>query len=91
MKKSILNLEGVQVLSRNEQKNVNGGLRACKIVFLKPDGTSYTKSGTCDTSTSFSGMLCENCPMPSATTTSFCNVGDGVMYSLTSNGGNSYC
>jgi hypothetical protein len=25
MKNSILNLEGVQVLSRNEQKNVNGG------------------------------------------------------------------
>ena len=25
MTKSILNLEGVQVLSRNEQKNVNGG------------------------------------------------------------------
>jgi hypothetical protein len=26
MKNSILNLEGVQVLSRNEKKNVNGGL-----------------------------------------------------------------
>lgn len=25
MKKSILNLEGVQILSRNEQKSVNGG------------------------------------------------------------------
>ena len=26
MKKSILNIEGVKVLSRNEQKSVNGGL-----------------------------------------------------------------
>jgi hypothetical protein len=32
MKNSILNLEGVQVLSRNEQKNVNGGTGTCAYI-----------------------------------------------------------
>lgn len=42
MKKSILNLEGVQVLSRNEQKNVNGGLAdasgTCAALVTAPNG-----------------------------------------------------
>lgn len=95
MTKSILNLEGVQILSRNEKKNVNGGLvggsKSCKIVFRNPDGTTYTKSGTCDTHiTGINGLLCEGCPMPSASTESFCNIGNGVAYPLL-NGAASNC
>lgn len=41
MKKSILNLEGVQVLSRNEQKNVNGGKKNCERTGNEKDLTSY--------------------------------------------------
>lgn len=50
MKNSILNLEGVIVLSRNEKKNVNGGLASSKDCVLtgnEKDLTSYdTSSGT---------------------------------------------
>ncbi|WP_445456748.1 hypothetical protein [Flavobacterium sp. HNIBRBA15423] len=31
MKKSILNLQGAQELSKKEQKSVNGGRRACNL------------------------------------------------------------
>lgn len=41
MKKSILNIEGVKVLSRNEQKSVNGGLAdvgTCAALVTAPNG-----------------------------------------------------
>ena len=88
MTKSILNLEGVQVLSRNEQKNVNGGKlpgggKGCKLVAPNGNGGYTTYSGTCDTGiTGISGYLCDGCPMPSVSTASFCNIGDGVIYPL---------
>jgi hypothetical protein len=44
MKNSILNLEGVQELSRNEQKNVNGGLainRNCRLTITE-NGQTYS-------------------------------------------------
>ncbi len=61
MKKSILNLEGVQVLSRNAQKNVNGGLAldsgsgGCCVTVIGNVGSArhcgYTKSEAIDEAT----------------------------------------
>ena len=44
MKKSILNLVGAQELSKNEQKNVNGGKQYCGPTF---DGYASCPTGTC--------------------------------------------
>jgi hypothetical protein len=45
MTKSILNLEGVQVLSRSQQKNVNGGLAdKCQILQVLV-GVPYENDG----------------------------------------------
>lgn len=40
---SILNLKGVKVLSRNEQKNVNGGQKCVTLEVL--EGVSYENDG----------------------------------------------
>lgn len=91
MKKSILNLEGAQVLSRNEQKSINGGLaegsRSCKLVIMSPNGTSVTYTGTCSITVDYNYI--NGTPYP--TTRSYCNVGLGDSVPLTSNGGSSYC
>lgn len=56
MKKSILNLEGVQVLSVEEQKNVNGGgRRNCELTGNTQILTSY------DTSTQSEQPVTEVC------------------------------
>lgn len=52
MKKSILNLEGVQVLSRNEQKDVNGGKGSyCKMVMYYSNGSAEVGGGYFESST----------------------------------------
>lgn len=91
MKKSILNLEGVQVLSRNEQKSVNGGLaRGCKLVIANANGTYTTLTGTCVVPVTME-MDAMGHVWPVASGPAFCDTGDGVAHTLSSNGGVSRC
>jgi hypothetical protein len=46
MLKNILNLEGAQKLTKNEQKSINGGRIACDATHPCPTGQCCTK-GTC--------------------------------------------
>lgn len=41
MKKSILDFEGVKILSKKEQKSVNGGLRNCVLTSNSKELKSY--------------------------------------------------
>lgn len=47
MKKAILNLKGVQELSKNSQKSINGGLPVCKTNYCISDSDCY--QSTCET------------------------------------------
>lgn len=75
MTKSILNLEGVKLLSRNEQKNVNGGLntwcarRSSNVIDLRPGNTTaadtaagYQNSSGCWIYPGMDGSSTPDCP-----------------------------
>ncbi|MEM0542602.1 hypothetical protein WFZ85_08225 [Flavobacterium sp. j3] len=83
-------MKNFKKLSREELKNTFGG-RSCKLVTVAANGTTITQSGTCSTTFqavpgyyngSFGWVL---------EAVSYCNTGDGVAHTLSSNGGNSRC
>lgn len=79
-------------LSRAEMKNVFGG-RGCKLVVANSNGTYTTYAGTCDVRITAT-MAPDNSPggfTVNIAQQSFCNTGDGVAHTLTSNGGASTC
>lgn len=81
-------MENFKKLSREEMKNTLGG-KACKLVMPDGHGGFKTFIGTCGeavVSTTSWGIGVSN-----YTTRSFCDIGNGVAYPLTSNGGNSTC
>lgn len=63
MKKSILNLEGVEVLSKKEQKNVNGGRgSSCKLTITEGGQTYvHTQYFTASTNEGISGAANNAC------------------------------
>lgn len=85
-------MKNFKKLSREELKNTFGGLRSCKLVVPNGNGSYTTYSGSCD------GQL-QPKPVMNADGSvgiglvyvSFCNIGDGVVHTLTSNSGYSTC
>ncbi|UPT71850.1 MAG: hypothetical protein M0D53_05980 [Flavobacterium sp. JAD_PAG50586_2] len=76
-------------LSREELRNTFGG-KSCKLVVPNGSGGYDTLVGNCDTYTTVNSIPVGDL-MPGTITRSFCNVGNNVSYSLSSNGGNSRC
>jgi hypothetical protein len=57
MKNSILNLEGVKVLSKNDQKNINGGFKTwCARRSLNVDDTRPGSTGNADTAAGYQSV-----------------------------------
>ena len=84
-------MKNFKKLSRDEMKNALGG-RSCTLTVRNANGTYTTYSGTCDTKiVSAGGMTGAGAEYGLPMTESFCNIGDGVSYPLTSNGGVSRC
>lgn len=84
-------MKNFKKLSREELKNTFGGLKACKLVIKQPNGTYVTEYGTCDAKVIGHNNYGNYGGAAYATTQSFCNLGDGEMHNLTSNGGHSRC
>jgi hypothetical protein len=83
-------MENFKKLSRKELKNTFGGLRGCKLVVALSDGSYRTYSGICtETVRTYYDSLSDSfLSFPSG---SYCNTGDGVAHTLSSNGGQSSC
>lgn len=83
-------MKNFKKLSREELKSVNGGLAAstCSLVVQQSDGTYKTYSGVCKTK--FIGSESAG-PEFLLASVSYCDIGNGVSYPLTSNGGVSRC
>lgn len=81
-------MEKFKKLSREELKNTVGGT-GCTLTFSDGHGGWITKTGKCKVPVSMdyvgSGFY------PVASGPSFCDIGNGVSYPLSSNGGNSRC
>jgi hypothetical protein len=81
-------MKNFKKLTREELKNTFGG-KGCKLVVANSDGSYTTYNGTCDTTyTSYYDSLSDSFRVFSS---SFCNTGDGVAHTLSSNGGASRC
>lgn len=79
-------------LSREELKNIVGGVKSCKLVFPDGNGGYITKTGSCDTMiVSGGGMTGAGPEYGLPVSQSFCNIGNGVAYTLSSNNGSSNC
>jgi hypothetical protein len=82
-------MEKFKKLSREELKNTFGG-RSCKLVVPNGNGGYTTYTGTCDnSSTSTYDSLSNSFYVTIGQ--NYCNIGDGVVRALASNGGNSRC
>jgi len=82
-------MKNFKKLSREELKNTFGGKKACTLTVRNPNGTYTTYSGTCSTELVTGGLGSGEVGIP--VTQSFCDIGNGVAYPLSSNGGNSRC
>ncbi len=80
-------MKNFKKLSREELRNTVGGKKVCTLTFKNANGTYTTYSGTCDTL----GSLAAPGEYILASTISFCNIGNGIAYDLSSNGGESRC
>ncbi|MDR6517264.1 bacteriocin-like protein [Chryseobacterium camelliae] len=78
-------MKNFKKLSRVQLKSVVGG-RACSLAIQQSDGSWVTYSGSC----SFHmGNANEGTGYPQGS--HYCNIGDGKVHQLTSNGGVSHC
>lgn len=80
-------------LTRNEMRYVMAGSGSgggCKLVVQNANGTYTTYSGTCVTPVSYEVDAMGHV-WPVASGSSFCDTGDGVAHTLSSNGGQSRC
>ncbi|NJM80563.1 MAG: hypothetical protein HC854_14835 [Flavobacterium sp.] len=82
-------MKNFKKLSREELKSVFGG-QACTLTVKQSDGSYITYSGTCDRKVTMHYDSL-NDSYYSSVGPSFCNTGDGVAHTLTSNGGKSRC
>jgi hypothetical protein len=78
-----------ETLTRTEMKAINGGSGGdCKLVVANANGTYTTYNGTCNVPVTYEfdsmGHL-----WPVASGPAFCDTGDGVSHTITSNGGQS--
>ncbi|MEY8758690.1 bacteriocin-like protein [Chryseobacterium tongliaoense] len=79
-------MKNLKKLSKNELKNVLGGVKACSVAIQKPDGSWVTHQGIC--------AYVYNTTSPNGVTyngTYYCNTGTGNNHVITSNGGISHC
>jgi bacteriocin-like protein len=83
-------MKNFKKLSREELKNVMGGKGACKLVVANANGTYTTYSGTCVVPVSME-MDAMGHVWPVANGPAFCDTGDHVSHTLSSNGGQSRC
>lgn len=81
-------MKNFKKLSREEMKNVFGG-QSCSLVVQQSDGSYRTYSGTCKTK-SLGASEAAGAEFLLASY-SYCDIGNGVSYPLSSNGGNSRC
>lgn len=84
-------MKNFKKLSREELKNTFGGKRSCKLVVPNGSGGYNTISGTCDSQLQTVVVANGGQAEFGLAMVSFCNTGDGVAHSLSSNGGNSNC
>lgn len=81
-------MKNFKKLSREELRNVSGGT-GCSLVMQQADGSYKTYSGTCKTkSMGFGAGAGAEYLLASY---SYCDIGNGVAYPLSSNGGESRC
>ena len=81
-------MKNFKKLSREELKSVQGG-QACTLTVKQSDGSYKTYSGECKTKSL--GLGAGAGPEYLLASYSYCDIGNGVSYPLTSNGGNSRC
>lgn len=81
-------MKNFKKLSREELRNTKGG-ESCSLVVKQADGSYKTYSGSCKTKSM--GFTEAAGPEFLLATYSYCDIGNGVSYPLTSNGGNSRC
>ncbi|MVO08981.1 hypothetical protein GOQ30_07355 [Flavobacterium sp. TP390] len=83
-------MKNFKKLSREELKSVFGGIKACTLTVKQSDGSYITYNGTCKFEMAFEVDALGHV-YPVSTGNSFCDTGDGVSHTLTSNGGRSRC